>query len=661
VVGDAFYAIGDAAEYGASYVGLGKPARFTFDVPGGLLNGAGEMVEGIGTMIGKPVQTLSGINQLMPWSENPGEAWSAMGAGLLRWEDWESGDWGKAIGKLGFDVVLTIGTAGSGTAVAAATRGASTAAKMSMVAKAGNMLKHPAMTAKVMTMQAGRNLARTPAMIGKGLHGIAKMPGNLVKIGSRAPSGTVLRTSQNINAATKTAQIASEVLVNTKILGKTLTKNTVDDLVKVSDDLGEMGKVLGFGEPLSPEHARQLVNLQKQTQNIGKLNNKVQVLKTVAEKQRTLSQFDPALAKLPTLKSPRQIERFIAKYNKGSSTLPIEQQGQILQFVEGKLEQVGKGALGSAQRQQKTLQYLMVDDTGKLKLAKNLDEVENVARNTTGKLQVRTKAAEHLLERPLTPLQEEGLRLAHEVGTKEGRTISQLTRQDLVTKGKLLTEAGFSKTEITKFMDHKVAGMADALYYGKYRTIDFVSGTRAAASMGSEAISATAKVSADAISSTASGVGKMLPKWPGIKQAGINTGKVLGYPLYGDIGLWGATKLSGRILKEGWKNKASIARSGVDVLSYAAKPVVSAVRRGFKELTLQPQSLARRTVSRSLHRTNQFFSDTIPHYRMSRTVKSLKGKIKKLEARQAKLKAIEDGALTKAQRVELDDLTTWLA
>lgn len=146
-------------------------ANLVLDLPSGMIEGAGELVSGISTMLAHPVNAVVGLGALIgrdprtgEWSaENAGTAYKAIGLALISYDHFEKGEVGKGIGKVAFNVLLTA------TGVGAAAKGAQAAEIAYAVAK----------TAGSSTLRASGKAAITGASVFSRelVGGLVKLPG----------------------------------------------------------------------------------------------------------------------------------------------------------------------------------------------------------------------------------------------------------------------------------------------------------------------------------------------------------------------------------------------------------------------------------------------------------------------------------------------------
>ncbi|HAU40139.1 MAG: hypothetical protein UV80_C0003G0001 [Candidatus Peregrinibacteria bacterium GW2011_GWF2_43_17] len=169
-------------------------ANWTVGMVSGVLSGAGELASGLNMLIDKPTTVLRGMGSLIGRdpvtgefsSGTAGDAWKTMGKALIAWDNFAEGDWGKGIGKVGFNVLLTL--TGLGVAGDAAKGAASVAYLAAREMGAG------ALSAGVRAGFAG-----TRAFVVETSSGLARLPGEIIGAPGRVlrlfagnPSGNIL-------------------------------------------------------------------------------------------------------------------------------------------------------------------------------------------------------------------------------------------------------------------------------------------------------------------------------------------------------------------------------------------------------------------------------------------------------------------------------------
>ncbi|KKQ71861.1 MAG: hypothetical protein UT33_C0012G0069 [Candidatus Peregrinibacteria bacterium GW2011_GWC2_39_14] len=108
----------------------------TVDLVSGVVEGTGELINGVSQMLADPVNTGKGLGALIgrnpatgEWSfSNAGNALKEMGKAMIALEDFEKGHVGKGIGKVALNVLLTA------TGIGAATKGAEAASVVLRIA-----------------------------------------------------------------------------------------------------------------------------------------------------------------------------------------------------------------------------------------------------------------------------------------------------------------------------------------------------------------------------------------------------------------------------------------------------------------------------------------------------------------------------------------------
>jgi hypothetical protein len=160
---------------------IGEVVAFFPDVVSGVWEGAGELCEGLATMIAHPIETSKGLGALIgrnpqtgEWSfSTVGNTWKELGKVLLAWDDFAEGDIGKGVGKVFLNVLLTATGAGAGI------KGAQAAGMTFRIARAagGKFIKSAAKAtfngAKVFGTEFGSSVVR----------GVKGLPKSLVKAG----------------------------------------------------------------------------------------------------------------------------------------------------------------------------------------------------------------------------------------------------------------------------------------------------------------------------------------------------------------------------------------------------------------------------------------------------------------------------------------------
>lgn len=235
---------------------------FPTEVGIGLIAGAGELVEGLATMAAHPIDTGAGLGALIgrnpqtgEWSlSTAGETWKNMGKALVAYEDFESGNAGKGVGKVLFNV-LTTATGGG-----AALRGVSvagTAFKIARLGKAG-VLKASAKALYAGTKSAGRKfLADAPA----GIKTICKIPGKICKTprairryfkldkATRFANSVATKTDDMAKASAKAADFLADSKLPPQLAGKTaaeLKALKAKDLVDMGIDIKSVDNFMEF-------------------------------------------------------------------------------------------------------------------------------------------------------------------------------------------------------------------------------------------------------------------------------------------------------------------------------------------------------------------------------------------------------------------------------
>jgi len=168
-------------------------ANIPIGLVAGVLEGCGELVQGVNMIIDSPIRTLEGMGALIgrdpmtnEWSlSTAGTSWKEMGKALLAWDDFAEGDIGKGIGKVGLNLLLTATGAG------AAIKGSAKAATVFTVARgAGSGVMRAGLVAtgagiRVFAVEFSSGLANLPGEavsgVSRAIKAVPKMRGLLTK------------------------------------------------------------------------------------------------------------------------------------------------------------------------------------------------------------------------------------------------------------------------------------------------------------------------------------------------------------------------------------------------------------------------------------------------------------------------------------------------
>jgi hypothetical protein len=151
----------DAASASLKEVPVVGSLGYGLDVVSGVLEGVGDLGEGVATMLGHPVQTATGLATAL----GTAEGWRQIGGAIVSYEDFAKGNVGKGIGKIGLNILMTA------TGVGAAAKGAQ-AARIGYVASraaGAGVLRSSAKAAWIGARVGSIELAQ----------GTAKIPGNV--------------------------------------------------------------------------------------------------------------------------------------------------------------------------------------------------------------------------------------------------------------------------------------------------------------------------------------------------------------------------------------------------------------------------------------------------------------------------------------------------
>lgn len=195
-----------------------------FDLPSGIIEGTGELIQGISTMLGSPVDTAKGLSALAGrdprngnWSfANALSAWHEMGKALIAYENFERGEIGKGTGKILLNVVLTA------TGIGALSKGSQAASLAYSIAKSTG---RGSARATLKTVGTGSRIFGTEFA-----GGVAKMPGQILSgVGKVARAPSAFGKSMKEFFALDTIGKAEKSL-----------KAVSGELQKVSDDIEEV-------------------------------------------------------------------------------------------------------------------------------------------------------------------------------------------------------------------------------------------------------------------------------------------------------------------------------------------------------------------------------------------------------------------------------------
>ncbi|MBI4994983.1 hypothetical protein HZC21_05085 [Candidatus Peregrinibacteria bacterium] len=288
-------------------------ANIIIDLPSGVIEGVGELVGGISVMVARPLEALKGIAALAgrnpqtgEWSfSQAGDTWKELGKVLIAYENFEKGQWGKGVGKVALNVLLTATGAG------AAAKGAQGASIAYAIARAGG----------AGVMKAGLKAAGTGAGIfaGEFTGGLSKLPGEALSGAGKllkAPAKLVERLRLD-----KAARLGRQVAETEKALGK--VEAAVSNMAKEGKvPEGLAGKTASELDKISPaELVKAGIKTQKQIRDFLKYREAVktvEMLEAAADNAGVvfrLAQIDPEFSKLPSLKG-KALDRFVERFNK---------------------------------------------------------------------------------------------------------------------------------------------------------------------------------------------------------------------------------------------------------------------------------------------------------------------------------------------------------
>lgn len=218
-------------------------------IPSGVIDGAGELITGLNTMISHPIQTWNGLGEL--FGDNAGTAWAEMGKALLAWEEFEKGKVGKGVGKIALNVLTTatgVGAAVKGGQALALTFKAARAAGVG-VAKATGLSVMAG--AKVFAVEVGTTLKAAPQGVSNFTKGILSAPKKLADFlmdSSKGIQGKLAKTERAIVSVSEDLSSASSKLDDMTIGGRKVSEipelagKTFDEINDLpASDLAKLG------------------------------------------------------------------------------------------------------------------------------------------------------------------------------------------------------------------------------------------------------------------------------------------------------------------------------------------------------------------------------------------------------------------------------------
>ena len=228
-------------------------ANVIIDFPSGVIEGAGELVNGVATMIAHPVDAIAGIGTLIgrnpqtgEWSlSSAGNAWREMGKALIAYENFEKGEVGKGVGKVALNVLLTATGIGAGAKGAQAASIAYSVARASGASVARASLRAAGVGARLFAGEFSHGVARLPGEALTATGKLLRAPGRLLE---NMKLGTAGRLGKEISEMGDELAKASKGLEDFTIGGKKVAEleaiggRSSGELAKLSaDDLAKAG------------------------------------------------------------------------------------------------------------------------------------------------------------------------------------------------------------------------------------------------------------------------------------------------------------------------------------------------------------------------------------------------------------------------------------
>ncbi|KKT18597.1 MAG: hypothetical protein UW03_C0037G0018 [Candidatus Peregrinibacteria bacterium GW2011_GWA2_43_8] len=321
-------------------------ANVIIDFPSGVIEGAGELVNGVATMIAHPVDAIAGIGTLIgrnpqtgEWSlSSAGNAWREMGKALIAYENFEKGEVGKGVGKVALNVLLTATGIGAGAKGAQAASIAYSVARASGAGVARASLRAAGTGARLFAGEFSHGVARLPGEALSATGKLLRAPGRLLE---NMKVGTAGRLGKEISEMGDELATASKGLEDFTIGGKKVSeleaiggKNS-RELAKLSpDDLAKAG-IKDSGA------IREFLEYKGALQKSERLQGSIRVL----SHRKEIIQIAPELEAAFKLKGAR-LQRFIDEFNtKYPDGFPEKSFKKIRESKEGVLAFNAKGTL----------------------------------------------------------------------------------------------------------------------------------------------------------------------------------------------------------------------------------------------------------------------------------------------------------------------------
>ncbi len=319
-------------------------ANIVLDLPSGVIEGAGELVGGVFTIVAHPVDTLKGVGALVGLNPDisAGDAWSTMGKALIAYENFEKGQIGKGVGKVLVNVLTTA------TGLGAAFKGAQGAALTYKIANAAGSgalkagLKATGTGARIAVTEFSSGLAKLPGEALAGVGKLAKAPAGIAKLAKEtATLSKTAKLEKAIGAAKEGFTKVSKTLEETTIGGRKISE--IQGLTGQSSK--ELGKL--SGEELAHLGLKDTNAIRDFMRYREALGNAERVQSTVAalSHQKDLVQIAPELEAALKLKGDK-LKKFISEFNqKHPEGFPEKSYKIVRESKDGIIAFNEKGAL----------------------------------------------------------------------------------------------------------------------------------------------------------------------------------------------------------------------------------------------------------------------------------------------------------------------------
>ena len=283
--------------------------------PSGVLEGVGELVEGVTTMINHPIRTFSALGALVgrepgtgKWSsDNAHLAWIELGKALSGYDHFADGKIGKGIGKVAFNVILTAtgaGAAGKAGSVAKLSYGVGRAGGRSVLVSS---LLAARTGGYVFVTEFGTNLARIP---GESLSSVGRMFRYMSKV----------RKPRLVNVQSSLIDVSSQLRQHIDDLSKLRIGGTeihsVPELMYMSaDDLARLSpdELIRFGVT-DAKSARDFLRFVEGKRVLETLTR----TRTALVAEKTVLSVSPEMGKLlgPPVLEGEALMGFVEDFNK---------------------------------------------------------------------------------------------------------------------------------------------------------------------------------------------------------------------------------------------------------------------------------------------------------------------------------------------------------